>query len=153
MEQTRSRIRNERGDFSLLDALAKELPDVFLSEVVRHLDFNGTLALAQVSTWYRDAVWSVHGARSFKTKFRAHEKSIGKHLPSALHCAVAYGKLTVVRALVATKKGLDVGYWTLEINDEWDIDGYQRLNSSSDPGWSIPELDRRRHPRWSSQCN
>ena len=56
------------GTVSIVEAVAVNLPDVFAAEIVPKLDWDSTLNLAQVSKSYRDAVWSVAGARSFHEK-------------------------------------------------------------------------------------
>jgi hypothetical protein len=43
---------------------------VFTAEVLNKLDLRSTLNLAQVSKWYRDAVWSVDGMRSLGEKVK-----------------------------------------------------------------------------------
>ena len=54
------------GTVSIVEAVAVNLPDVFAAEIVPKLDWISTLNLAQVSKSYRDAVWSVAGARSYR---------------------------------------------------------------------------------------
>ena len=58
------------GESSILNAIHEELPEVFTAEVLPKLDLMSTLNLAQVSKWYRDAVWSVDGMRSLGEKVR-----------------------------------------------------------------------------------
>ena len=55
-----------RGEISVVVALAEELPDVFIAEILPKLEAKDTLNLAQVSKWYNDAVWSVDGVRSLE---------------------------------------------------------------------------------------
>ena len=52
-----------RGEISIVVAIAEELPDVFIAEILPKLDLRATLNLAQVGKWYNDAVWSVDGVR------------------------------------------------------------------------------------------
>ena len=58
------------GESSILNAIHEELPEVLTAEVLNKLDLRSTLNLAQVSKWYRDAVWSVDGMRSLGEKVR-----------------------------------------------------------------------------------
>ena len=58
------------GEASILNAIHEELPEVFTAEILPKLDLISTLNLAQVSKWYRDAVWSVDGMRSLGEKVR-----------------------------------------------------------------------------------
>ena len=60
-----------RGEISVVVALAEELPDVFIAEILPKLGLIDTLNLAQVGKWYNDAVWSVDGVRSMKAKMEA----------------------------------------------------------------------------------
>ena len=64
------------GTVSIVEAVAVNLPDVFAAEIVPKLDWISTLNLAQVSKSYRDAVWSVAGARSFHEKLRVAGRGI-----------------------------------------------------------------------------
>ena len=58
------------GESSILNAIHEELPEVLTAEILPKLDLRATLNLAQVSKWYRDAVWSVDGMRSLGEKVR-----------------------------------------------------------------------------------
>ena len=58
------------GESSILNAIHEELPEVFTAEILAKLDLMSTLNLAQVSKWYRDAVWSVDGMRSLGEKVK-----------------------------------------------------------------------------------
>ena len=92
-----------RGEISVVVAIAEELPDVFIAEILPKLDGRATLNLAQVSKWYNDAVWSVDGVRSMKEKMEAAKPDI----PSEpLYWAARYGNMPAVRALL--KSGVDV---------------------------------------------
>ena len=66
----------QRGDLSILSALAAELPDVFTAEILPKLEVKDILNLAQVSKWCRDVVWSVGGVRSLEAKLKVHAESI-----------------------------------------------------------------------------
>ena len=57
-------------DFSLLDTIIAELPELFYAEILPKLDLRATLNLAQVNKTWRDAVWSVDGVRSMEAKYR-----------------------------------------------------------------------------------
>ena len=59
-------------DFSLLDTIIAELPELFYAEIFPKLDLRATLNLAQVNKTWRDAVWSVDGVRSMKAKIDAY---------------------------------------------------------------------------------
>jgi hypothetical protein len=92
-----------RGEISVVVAIAEELPDVFIAEILPKLDGRATLNLAQVSKWYNDAVWSVDGVRSMKEKMEAAKPVI----PSKpMFWAARYGNMPAVRALL--KSGVDV---------------------------------------------
>jgi len=92
-----------RGEISVVVAIAEELPDVFIAEILPKLDGRATLNLAQVGKWYNDAVWSVDGVRSMKEKMEAAKPVI----PSEpLYWAARYGNMPAVRALL--KSGVDV---------------------------------------------
>ena len=58
------------GESSILNAIHEELPEVFTAEILPKLTLRATLNLAQVSKWYRDAVWSVDGMRSLGEKVK-----------------------------------------------------------------------------------
>ena len=73
-----------RGSLNILDAVAVQLPDVFIGEILPKLDLTDTLNLAQVSKAYRDAVWSVGGVQSMEAKLVAHEAHLVKTL-SLIH--------------------------------------------------------------------
>ena len=62
----------QRGDLSILSALAAELPDVFYAEILPKLEVKDILNLAQVSKWCRDVVWSVGGVRSLEAKLKVY---------------------------------------------------------------------------------
>lgn len=96
-----------RGSLDILDALAVQLPDVFIGEILPKLDLTDTLNLAQVSKAYRDAVWSVGGVQSMEAKLDAHEAHLVKTgtkllfpaLPP-MYYAAKHGNLRAVRAFL-----------------------------------------------------
>ena len=92
-----------RGEISVVVAIAEELPDVFIAEILPRLDLISTLNLAQVGKWYNDAVWSVDGVRSMKAKIEAAKPN---YLSEPLYWAARYGNMPAVRALL--KSGVDV---------------------------------------------
>ena len=110
-----------RGEISVVVAIAEELPDVFIAEILPKLDLISTLNLAQVSKWYNDAVWSVDGVRSMKAKIEAqkikeHEAETGKSVTvhpmyfAAVHpmyFAARYGNVPAVRALLKSGVGVN----------------------------------------------
>ena len=114
METRSKRRKNEpvvdkirRGEISVVVAIAEELPDVFIAEILPKLDGRATLNLAQVSKWYNDAVWSVDGVRSMKEKIEAEIKAASTGYSSEpLYWAATYGNLPAVRAIL--KFGVDV---------------------------------------------
>jgi hypothetical protein len=55
-------------DFSHLDMIIAELPELFYAEIFPKLDLKDTCNLARVNKAYNDAVWSVDGVRSMKAK-------------------------------------------------------------------------------------
>ena len=91
-----------RGEISVVVAIAEELPDVFIAEILPKLDGRTTLNLAQVSKWYNDAVWSVDGVRSLKAKMEAARPDYNF---GPLNWAAYYGNLPAVRALL--ESGVD----------------------------------------------
>ena len=84
-----------RGEISVVVAIAEELPDVFIAEILPKLDGRTTLNLAQVSKWYNDAVWSVDGVRSMKAKIKAAKPDYPFEL---LYMVAFYGNVPAVRA-------------------------------------------------------
>ena len=109
-----------RGEISVVVALAEELPDVFIAEILPRLDGRATLNLAQVSKWYNDAVWSVDGVRSLEEKIKAMIKAGSTGYSSeSLYWAAYYGNLPAVRALLKSGVGVDTdllkGYTPLHV--------------------------------------
>ena len=88
------------GESSILNAIHEELPEVFTAEILPKLCFRSTLNLAQVSKWYRDAVWSVDGMRSLGEKVKPMLfKSRPRGTPiTSTPLVVTHGNLPAVRA-------------------------------------------------------
>ena len=114
-----------RGEISVLDAFAAELPDVFAAEILPKLAAQDTLRLAQVNKLCRDTVWSEDNVRSLGAKF---QETIPKIYDSTvsltifrfeyayghpIHWAAAYRVLPAVRALLKSEE-----------------EAYKRVNSS-----------------------
>ena len=106
------RKREQRGEESIIEALAVQMSDVFYSEILPKLDLISTLNLAQVSKRYNDAVWSVEGVRSMEAKMEAKIKAefkaalTGYSGSDPLFLAAIHGNAPAVRALL--KSGVDV---------------------------------------------
>ena len=67
-----------RGEISVLDAFAAELPEVFAAEILPKLaTVKDTLRLAQVNKLCRDTVWSEDNVRSLGAKFQETIQTIG----------------------------------------------------------------------------
>jgi hypothetical protein len=71
-------------DFSLLDTIIAELPELFYAEILPKLDLKDTLNLAQVNKSYNDAVWSVDGVRSMEAKMDAYNELNPRRYPRLL---------------------------------------------------------------------
>ena len=114
-----------RGEISVLDAFAAELPEVFAAEILPKLATLDTLRLAQVNKLCRDTVWSEDNVRSLGAKF---QETIPKIYDSTvsltifrfeyayghpIHWAAAYRVLPAVRALLKSEE-----------------EAYKRVNSS-----------------------
>ena len=96
----------QRGEISILSALAAELPDVLTAEILPKLKVKDILNLAQVSKWCRDVVWSVGGVRSLEAKRKVHAESIlSKGFGSWLGYAANFGNVPAIKALL--KSGVD----------------------------------------------
>ena len=106
-------------DFSLLDTIIAELPELFYAEIFPKLDSRATLNLAQVSKTWRDAVWSVDGVRSMEANIYAYNSMRTACFPywyprsfwvspmaRLISLAVWHGNVPAVRALL--KSGVDV---------------------------------------------
>ena len=118
------------GSISILDALAKQLPDVFTAEILPKLGMKDTLNLAQVNKTYNAAVWSVGGVRSLEAKLKAHvEKTDENRVTEPIIQAVSHGNVPAVRALlesgVDVNKKVDVSgqyLYSKNLNDDDDDD-------------------------------
>ena len=133
-----------RGALNILDAVAVQLPDVFIGEILPKLDLKDTLNLAQVSKAYRDAVWSVGGVQSMGAKFDAHKAHLVKTgkfsqvppskvldtAPHPMYCAAKHGNLRAVRAFL--QSGADVNM-TVSLPDNIYEDGPEKTISNMTP--------------------
>mmetsp|Transcript_9420 Transcript_9420/g.42722 ORF Transcript_9420/g.42722 Transcript_9420/m.42722 type:complete len:260 (+) Transcript_9420:462-1241(+) len=101
-----------RGEISVLDAFAAELPDVFAAEVLPKLATLDTLRLAQVNKLCRDTVWSEDNVRSLGAKFQEYIPTIDSDTRSIfdiafghpIHWAAAHRVLPAVRALLKSEE-------------------------------------------------
>ena len=88
------------GESSILNAIHEELPEVLTAEILPKLTLRATLNLAQVSKWYRDAVWSVDGMRSLGEKVKPmlfESRPRGTPI-TPIPLVVTHGNLPAVRA-------------------------------------------------------
>ena len=95
----------QRGEISILSALAAELPDVLTAIILPKLSMEDTLNLAQVSKWFRDVVWSVGGVRSLEAKTKA-ARPDSEWMSELMYYAARFGNVPAVRALL--QSGEDV---------------------------------------------
>jgi ankyrin repeat protein len=95
----------QRGDLSILSALAAELPDVLTAEILQKLDVKDILNLAQVSKWCRDVVWSVGGVRSLEAKLKVYAERNLSRPSSWLGYAAVFGNMPAIKALL--ESGVD----------------------------------------------
>ena len=101
-----------RGEISVLDAFAAELPDVFAAEVLPKLAVKETLRLAQVNKLCRDTVWSEDNVRSLGAKFQETIPTIDNGVapqPTSIgwepiHWAAVHRVLPAVRALLKSQE-------------------------------------------------
>ena len=103
-------------DFSLLDTIIAELPELFYAEILPKLDKQTALNLAQVNKSYNDAVWSVDGVRSMEAKMDAYNELNPRWYPrrawlppirvAPIYWAVWHRNVPAVKALL--KSGVDV---------------------------------------------
>jgi len=102
----------QRGDLSILSALAAELPDVLTAIILPKLSMEDTLNLAQVSKWFRDVVWSVGGVRSLEAKVKA-ARPDSEWMSELMYYAARFGNVPAVRALLQSgedvNKTIDAG--------------------------------------------
>ena len=64
--------RLRRGEASILEAVATELPEVWLAEIIANLNLRDTLNLAQLNKACNEAVWSPDGVSSMPEKIKTH---------------------------------------------------------------------------------
>ena len=102
------------GHITILQALAKELPDVLAAEVLPRLSLQDTFNLAQTSRGLRGTVWSVHAAQSLRAKIGDHLESKGSShsqlTRDPLFWAVWNGNLPAVRALIQAGENVSAVY-------------------------------------------
>ena len=157
-EQAAMETRKRRRDaaehfaknFSILDALRSNLPEVFAAEILPKVDLLSTLSLAQVNKKYRDEVWSVDGVSSLQPKINARANMLVERdkkkgmdprenywITEPLYHAVKHGNVPAVRALLASgvdvdrslmKDYIDKGYY-MPSND------FSALHLAIDEGW------------------
>ena len=107
-----------RGEVSVFEALATEVPDVFNAEILSKLDLEAALNLAQVNKRYNDAVWSVDGVRAMKPIMEAWRiprspcGCLGKLGAKPMYFAARRSNVPAVRALL--KSGVDIDEEVLE---------------------------------------
>jgi hypothetical protein len=106
--------RLRRGDVSILEAVATELPAVFAAEILPKLrDLRDTLNLARVNKACNEAVWSPDCVSSMPDKIKGHLYSKhGKHDPCyperpPMHFAAWHGNVPAVRALLKAGVGIN----------------------------------------------
>ena len=97
-----------RGEISVLDAFAAELPEVFAAEILPKLATLDTLRLAQVNKLCRDTVWSEDNVRSLGAKFQETIPTMYSHLTPCcgepIHWAAVHRILPAVRALLKSEE-------------------------------------------------
>ena len=102
-----------RGEISVLDAFAAELPEVFAAEILPKLaTVKDTLRLAQVNKLCRDTVWSEDNVRSLGAKFQETMQTINNRTyprfesgyGHPIHWAAAHRVLPAVRALLKSEE-------------------------------------------------
>ena len=108
------------GESSILNAIHEELPEVLTAEILPKLTLRATLNLAQVSKWYRDAVWSVEGMRSLGEKVRpVMFGSRPRSTPiGSIPLVVTHGNLPSIRARVEYFWGRGPRCFPREVEDE-----------------------------------
>ena len=151
--ETRKRRRDAAEhfakNFSILDALRSNLPEVFAAEILPKFDLLSTLSLAQVNKTYRDEVWSVDGVSSLepKIKARAHvlmeraKKNGGMHggetywNTKPMYWAVKHGNVPAVRALLASGVDVDRSLFKEYIRVVYVWDDFGPLHLAAAEGW------------------
>ena len=156
-EQAAMETRKRRRDaaehfaknFSILDALRSNLPEVFAAEILPKFDLLSTLSLAQVNKKYRDEVWSVNGVSSLEPKIKAHsymlmeraKKNGGMHggetywNTKPMYWAVKHGNVPAVRALLASGVDVDRSLFKEYIRVVYVWDDFGPLHLAADEGW------------------
>ena len=125
-----------RGEVSVFEALATELPDVFNAEILSKLQLEDALNLARVNKRYNDAVWSVDGVRAMKRIMRAQRiprESLDKLGATPMYFAARHGNVPAVRALLKSPD-LDIDEEVLE----GEIEPYTALQTAA--AWQSPEV-------------
>ena len=151
--ETRKRRRDAAEHFaknySILDALRSNLPEVFAAEILPKFDLLSTLSLAQVNKKYRDEVWSVNGVSSLEPKIKAHsymlmeraKKNGGMHggetywNTKPMNWAVKHGNVPAVRALLASEEDVDRSLFKEYIPRFYVWDDFGPLHLAVDEGW------------------
>ena len=156
-EQAAMETRKRRRDaaehfaknFSILDALRSNLPEVFAAEILPKVDLLSTLSLAQVNKKYRDEVWSVNGVSSLQPKINAHsymlmeraKKNGGMHggetywNTKPMYWAVKHGNVPAVRALLASGVDVDRSLFKEYIRVVYVWDDFGPLHLAAAEGW------------------
>lgn len=156
-EQAAMETRKRRRDaaehfaknFSILDALRSNLPEVFAAEILPKVDLLSTLSLAQVNKKYRDEVWSVNGVSSLEPKINAHsymlmeraKKNGGMHggetywNTKPMYWAVKHGNVPAVRALLASEEDVDRSLFKEYIRVVYVWDDFGPLHLAAAEGW------------------
>ena len=125
-----------RGEVSVFEALATELPDVFNAEILSKLQLEDALNLARVNKRYNDAVWSVDGVRAMKRIMGARRvpcESLDKLGATPMYFAARHGNVPAVRALLKSPD-LDIDEEVLE----GEIEPYTALQTAA--AWQSPEV-------------
>ena len=123
-----------RGEVSAFDALATELPDVFVAEILSKLQLEDALNLARVNKRYNDAVWSVDGVRAMKPIMEARRvpcESLDKLGATPMYFAARHGNVPAVRALLKSPD-LDIDEEVLE----GEIEPFTALQTAA--AWQSP---------------
>ena len=105
-----------RGEVSVFEALATEVPDVFNAEILSKLQLEDALNLARVNKRYNDAVWSVDGVRAMKRIMGAQRiprESANRLGAKPMYFAARHGNVPAVRALLKVS-GVDIDEEVLE---------------------------------------
>ena len=155
-EQAAMETRKRRRDaaehfaknFSILDALRSNLPEVFAAEILPKVDLLSTLSLAQVNKKYRDEVWSVNGVSSLEPKIKARAHMLVERVKKngmdnetnywntkPMYWAVKHGNVPAVRALLASEEDVDRSLFKEYIPRFYVWDDFGPLHLAVDEGW------------------